>query len=256
MEEKSKLIQQHSALKSILLHLVPGIFILIGIFLFSIPVFPTLLGIDTAMGPMVGFLLSALIILVPIQISILLYEGKRLNGKISLKGVIGYTEKSPIKQYAIFVPILLFYCVFWFVIIAPFVNEFMINTLFWWYPQEFNFQNIFRDPVVVAGYQGVLFGLILYIIIGCILAPFVEELYFRGYLLPRMEDYAKNWAPVINAVLFSLYHFFSPWENPIRIVALIPMVYVVWRKKDIRFGILVHVILNTFGGIIMLISLL
>ena len=53
-----------------------------------------------------------------------------------------------------------------------------------------------------------------------------------------------------------LYHFFSPWENLVRIVAGYPMVYLVWKKKDIRFGTLVHILVNTVGGIFILISIL
>jgi hypothetical protein len=56
--------------------------------------------------------------------------------------------------------------------------------------------------------------------------------------------------------LFSVYHFFSPWENPVRIVALLPQFYVVWRKKDIRFGIFAHVLSNTIGGVIVLVAIL
>lgn len=256
MEVKSELIKHHSALKSVLLHLIPGIPILLGIFLFALPVFATSLGIATELRTLVGLILSVFFMLIPIQIVILYYEGRKLNNKISLKGIIGYTEKSSIKEYAIFIPILLVFNIIMFVIIAPPVNDFMVETLFWWYPQEFNFQNVIADPVVLAGYKGVYFGLILYIIGLGILGPLVEELYFRGYLLPRMEGYAKKWAPVIHVVLFSLYHFFSPWENPIRIIGMLPLYYVVWKKKDIRFGIVTHVILNTFGGIMMLIFVL
>ncbi len=139
--------------------------------------------------------------------------------------------------------------------IAQPVNDFMVNTLFWWYPQEYNLQNLLVNPTLLA-YQGVLGLLIFYIIVGALLVPIVEELYFRGYLLPRMEDYAKKWAPLVSAVLFSLYHFFSPWENPIRIISLFPVYYVVWKKKNIRFGIIIHVLMNTSGGILMLLSVL
>jgi membrane protease YdiL (CAAX protease family) len=51
-------------------------------------------------------------------------------------------------------------------------------------------------------------------------------------------------------VLFSIYHFFSPWENLIRIAASYPLVYIVWKKRDIRYGIFVHIVVNTIGGII------
>jgi membrane protease YdiL (CAAX protease family) len=71
----------------------------------------------------------------------------------------------------------------------------------------------------------------------------VEELYFRGYLLPRLARYGW-WAPAINTVLFSLYHFFTPWQNLTRILALLPMVYAVWGRRDIRIGLGAHVMLN------------
>jgi hypothetical protein len=37
-------------------------------------------------------------------------------------------------------------------------------------------------------------------------------------------------------------------------VALLPQFYVVWRKKDIRFGIFPHVLLNMIGGIMILVA--
>jgi hypothetical protein len=36
--------------------------------------------------------------------------------------------------------------------------------------------------------------------------------YFRGHLLPRIDRFGRG-APVLNAVLFSLYHFWTPWQN-------------------------------------------
>ena len=92
-------------------------------------------------------------------------------------------------------------------------------------------------------------------IVGCFAGPFVEELYFRGFLLPGMERYAKSWAWVLNVVLFSLYHFFSPWENPGRIIALLPLVFWVWRTRNIRFSIFTHILLNTGGAVMMLIAI-
>jgi membrane protease YdiL (CAAX protease family) len=93
-------------------------------------------------------------------------------------------------------------------------------------------------------------------LLGCLLGPFVEELYFRAYLLPRMRNISGNWAPLLNTVLFSLYHFFSPWENLIRVLAITPMTYIVWNNRNIRFGIITHLTLNTLGGIMMLFMIL
>jgi hypothetical protein len=136
------------------------------------------------------------------------------------------------------------------------VTPIITDTLFAWYLQEYNIQNAMANPGVLSGYQGVYLLFVMFIIINGILGPFVEELYFRGYLLPRMEGYAKKWAPALNVVLFSLYHYFSPWENPIRIIALLPLGYLVWKKRNIRFSIWVHILLNTGGGILLLTQIL
>jgi uncharacterized protein len=84
------------------------------------------------------------------------------------------------------------------------------------------------------------------LVLNAFAAPVVEELYFRGYLLPRISRFGAL-APVINVALFSLYHFFTPWQNVGRIVRLLPMVYAVWWKRNIRIGIVVHVLGNLFS---------
>jgi hypothetical protein len=83
----------------------------------------------------------------------------------------------------------------------------------------------------------------------------VEELYFRGYLLPRLSR-LKGWAPLVNILLFSLYHFFTPWQNLTRIIALVPMVNSVWWKKNIYLRMVVHCAGNLAGAIGILIMAL
>lgn len=84
-----------------------------------------------------------------------------------------------------------------------------------------------------------------------ILDPFVEELYFRGYLLLRIDRF-KYWAPFIHTILFTVYHFWSPWLIPIRIIALLPMNYLVYWKKDVKIGVVTHVFLNLIGDSILI----
>jgi membrane protease YdiL (CAAX protease family) len=84
--------------------------------------------------------------------------------------------------------------------------------------------------------------------------PIVAELYFRGFLLPRMSRFGK-FAPLINTILFSIYHLFTPWQIITRIIGITPMVYSVWINKDIKIGMIVHCMLNITGnvGLMMLI---
>ncbi len=81
MEEKQY--EQHSVAKSILLHLIPGVPVIAGLFISALPVFSRILGIAVELRVLVGLTLSILITIVPIQLGILFYEGKKLNGKLS-----------------------------------------------------------------------------------------------------------------------------------------------------------------------------
>jgi uncharacterized protein len=245
--------RQHSAFKSICLHLIPGLFILALIFSFSNQFFTSLLGIDNRLGPIVGYLMAILCGLIPIQLGIILIASKVETGTFKLKGTIKNTEISTRKQYLIIIPSLILYSLILFVIVAPVIQPYIIKTFFSWWPEQYNFQLILQDPTSIASFKGVKTLLVFYILLSCVLGPLVEELYFRGYLLPRMEKFSGSWAPFLNTLLFSVYHFFSPWEILIRIVAIYPLVHIVWKKKDIRIGILVHIILNTIGGIIMIV---
>jgi len=243
-------VKQHTPIQSILLHLLPGSIVLVSISIFSQPYFSRVLGIDEKLSPVLGYLLGLLFGLLPVQLGILLFAGRNETGKYTIRKIIRYTEKSRLKEYILFVPALILYFLVLFVFIAPIIQPYLIQTFFGWWPEKYNFQLLLQNPSTLASYKGINVLIFAYIMLSCMSGPFVEELYFRGYLLPRMEGYAGKWAPFLNTVLFSIYHFFSPWENLIRIVASYPLIYLVWEKRDIRFGMLVHILVNTFGGIV------
>lgn len=243
-------VKQHTPIQSILLHLLPGLIVLVLILIFSHPVFSRVLGIDGRLSPVLSYLLSLLFGLLPVQVGILLFASRNETGKYVISNIIRYTKKSRLKEYILFVPALILYSLVLFVIIAPIIQPYLIKTFFGWWPEEYNFQLLLQNPASLAGYKGITFLIFGYILLSCISGPFVEELYFRGYLLPRMQGYAGKWAPFLHTILFSIYHFFSPWENLIRITASYPLIYLVWKKKDIRYGMLVHIIINTTGGVI------
>jgi membrane protease YdiL (CAAX protease family) len=73
--------------------------------------------------------------------------------------------------------------------------------------------------------------------------PITEELYFRGYLLPRLERYGR-WAPVINTALFAMYHFFSPWRYPAIFLGFLPITWMSWRKRSVAVSIAAHMTIN------------
>jgi hypothetical protein len=82
----------------------------------------------------------------------------------------------------------------------------------------------------------------------------VEEMYFRGYLLPRLSRFGAG-APLVNMVLFSIYHFFTPWQNVGRILGLLPMVYAAWWKRSIYASMGAHVLGNVSVILMLLVVL-
>ena len=85
--------------------------------------------------------------------------------------------------------------------------------------------------------------------------PVAEELYFRGYLLPRMQ-HLRWMAPLLNGVLFAVYHFWQPMNYPSLLVASLVLSTLGWWRRDYRVPLLVHVALNTLGHVLFLASLL
>ena len=67
----------------------------------------------------------------------------------------------------------------------------------------------------------------------------VEELYFRGHLLPRID----RGTPVLNTGS-SLCHFWTPWQNIGRILGLLPWIHTVWRKRSVALSMAVHISVN------------
>jgi membrane protease YdiL (CAAX protease family) len=70
--------------------------------------------------------------------------------------------------------------------------------------------DFFPDIDLVGNYGFV----VLYLAIGLIFNVFGEELYYRGYLLPRMRGVFGKFDWLANGVLFTLKHGYQRWLYP------------------------------------------
>jgi membrane protease YdiL (CAAX protease family) len=235
-------VEQHSLARSIILHLLPGVLILV-FFLITAPL------VERMRAPsMLAFLLAITFVLIPFQLGYLLYEGRKRNGKLSLQGIVLYREPMRVWQYvALGLPCLIWLFVIPFVVFPP-IDNYLIEKFFSWLPDRIFFMTQFTENLDQYSLSSMLLVGILQLVVGAVPGPLVEELYYRGYLLPRISRLGK-WAPLINTVLFSLYHFTSLWQNPSRIIAFLPMVYAVWWKKNVYLGIIVHCALIVFNSL-------
>lgn len=237
--------QKHTIPQSILFHLIPGIFIAVANFLFYFVV--TIHSLPNE----VGNLLSAVFVLCPLELGILLYLSKRNIGTYHFLSLIPWKEKANLKEYFIFILVMAIWAILISILFDPF-EIFVRDTVFSFVPTKlvlgkYDVLDFPKSTMVFIG----IFG----IIANGLMAPIVEELYFRGYLLPRINLSMKK-AVCFNAALFSLYHFFAPWGFLSRFLMMVPLYYWVAKRKNIRFSIIAHIIANSYTMIVMLITVL
>ncbi|MEO6231649.1 MAG: CPBP family intramembrane glutamic endopeptidase [Ferruginibacter sp.] len=227
---------QLSKTKSVLFHLYPGLLITTGFILLT-PLF-----MRYGFPPQFGMLLSIILVAVPILFFHLL-SAKKAENKTSIMQLNGFTKKLPTGKlilYAVGLVVLAF--VIWGATqpLNAVITKQLLSWLPDWYTEQ-DFSGYGKNKIVIT--------LVFNLVLNGFLAPLIEEIYFRGYLLPRMKSWGR-WAFVVNAILFSLYHFWQPYIYVTLILSLLPMTWLVWKTKDLRLAILTHSLLNIIGALL------
>ena len=74
-----------------------------------------------------------------------------------------------------------------------------------------------------------------------LLAPVVEELLFRGLLLPRMRGAFGKRDFVANGALFTIYHVHQPWSMPATLIdGIVNQAYPTRRFQSTWMGLITH----------------
>jgi len=221
--------------KQTIFHLYPGIPILV----FYLALGPILL--ERGYTSLLALLLAELLVLTPVELGHMYAVSKARWGGWSWKKLIPNTQKLSSKQYLKWSLLGIISCFIFYMPLYP-VGLVLRDSVFGWLPGWF-FNPFYGDVTAEAIKTTFIAGIIIDGVVG----PVVEELYFRGYLLSRMEQ-LKKWAPILNGVLFGVYHFWQPHNYLATIAVGIVISYVVWKKRNIYLGIIIHVFLNMFGN--------
>lgn len=74
-----------------------------------------------------------------------------------------------------------------------------------------------------------------------LLSPIVEELFFRGLLLPRMRAVCGRGDWVVNGVIFTAYHLHEPWVMPTTLLTgVFTQAYPAKRFRSIWISLITH----------------
>jgi membrane protease YdiL (CAAX protease family) len=237
---------QHSLFKSFLLHVLPGALTTAAFLVLK----PLLDG--SGYPPLLAFLLAVLLVDLPILLGVMLVEGKKLNGRLSLEGVVLYRDKVSWKTFAlVFVgAFVVMYALM--MLVAP-LSALLTESVFSWLPdwmfleEQTQYQAYAKNVLLVP--------LALQLVLTGVALPWVEELYFRGYLLPRLSRYGK-WAPLLGGLFFGLYHVWQLFGFPTVFLLGVALGYVVWWKRDVRISIGLHVFANALVRLMFLMAAL
>lgn len=229
-------IEQHSIGHSALLHLLPGAFIVV-LFVTTTP-----LAMQAGFPPMLAMAVAGIGGGLAFQMGHLFWQGKQRTQKWSLQGIVLFREPLPIWQYVMLVPLFAVSAFLIYGMTAP-VGTYLLG-LMPWLPLWFEM----RDVAQLAQYSrsSLVITFWLSLALNGIAAPIVEELYFRGYLMPRLARFGR-WTPVIAVALFTLYHFWQPYFWVTQFLSMLPIVLAVWWKRSIKLGVFTHAAMNLIG---------
>ena len=222
----------------IVLHLFPGIIFAVFFFVLS------WILIQLGLTGYLALLITIPACLVPVEIGVMLLWSVRFTGMRSLLGAIRYRQKGTLVEYIVLPPLLFLCYGLISLAIYPFSQYLEVHLSAWlpvWATQEALIDGMTNCPPSQRNIT-----LLLAVLLSGFVAPIVEELYFRGFLLPRMEHW--EWAaPVVNSLLFAVYHFYFPGNVLGIFLVFLPIAYVVRVEKNWKIGAIVHSMINLWG---------
>lgn len=166
---------QLSAPKLIALHLVPGALVTVAFVLLA-PL------VKVAGFPPIAALLAAiLVVLVPVELAIVLWAVRRYGGTAA----VPYRQRIKLREWFWLIPVLIVAAFVGFGV-GRLVEPWLITHLFGWLPEWF-ISPIPLDGISDYSTSSWIITLCAFFVLNGVVSPIVEEFYFHGFLLPRME---------------------------------------------------------------------
>ena len=229
----------HTLPSSLLLHLGPGL--LVGAAYLALVPAARALGLPSAAA--VGA--QALLVTGPLMIGILTVSSRRRRPG---EPTIALRRVPTVAATLGWATLIICAAAAAFIITRP-VTAWLERTLFRAWPDSWKPQ-----LGTAGGYSdsALLWTAALVLVGSVFIAPVVEEVYFRGFLLPRMPARLGRTAPLAHTVLFAFYHVWTLWLTPTRILAVLPLTYITLRTRSILPAVVAHIVLNLIDVVVII----
>lgn len=214
--------------KLIFLHLFPGITLSIMYIFFS--------KVEILTGyPKVAILgFSTIFSTIPIELGYLFYVAKKEEGTFNIFKILGLKGKLKAKVIIFYSLASIIIGAIPLIVLKP-LSDYLLKTVFGSIPSWYNFV----QDMSLFSKNYIIIAILVSFFILTLIVPITEELYFRGFLLARMKWMGK-YSVLFNVILFSVYHFYTPWLIITKIATMLPLYYFVYKKDSLKLGILVH----------------
>jgi hypothetical protein len=172
----SERLPQQGLTRSIALHLLPGA-VTTAIYIACVPAVTR-----AGYPPLAALLIASLVGLIPIELGILIFEGKRKNARWSLDGILLYREKWPISRYFTVVPVLVFICIVAYGISLP-LDRVWAGAAFSWLPPWYVFTSVKQYAGFGRLALSVTFGvrIVVFLVISACRRCTFERISCHGY---------------------------------------------------------------------------
>lgn len=202
------------------------------------------------------FCILGTFILVPMELWQILSASKKENGTYSLKSAFIRYEKVAVWKIVIIAFMFFIIAGLLLALVAPVENRIFAKTrdaVLHNLPSGFDWTNYeylksFSKPMLI-------FTCIYWGVFDVLVGPIAEELFFRGYLTSHYKK-QSSFTPILITVLFSLYHFWLPFNNIFRILTFTPVAFVAYKKKNLYISLCFHCLCNLFAVISFVLAVL
>lgn len=228
---------QHPLWVSVVLSLFPGV--ALGAFIVGMT--PVLKG--WGLDPIFALFGGIGLVIVPLELGCLAIVAHRTTGSWSPLALTDYKSRLPSKRLLPLAMALAIWFILTLIAWISLLEGWVVNQLPSWIPESIlQFAQTTADgDLPSAGVIAAL--LVIAFVCNGLLGPMTEELYFRGYLLPRMDRYGI-WAPLLSTLLFSIYHVWTPWRWTQIVIGFLPLALAAWRTRSIYVSMIAHVTVN------------
>jgi hypothetical protein len=207
------------------------------------------------LGLPAGFSLTvaSALLLTPIELGLLVRAARHATGRRSLRSlpaVLAY--RRPVGRWWLLVPVLFAVALGVAVVLRPVADHgggWLAGVYPTWLLPSYDLTAAGFPTSVLVVTQ------LVTLLIDGLLSPTVEELYFRGYLLPRLP--VAGWSAVpVSAALFAVQHYWQPFNWLLIFTLQLISTALVVRSRSVRLGIVMHVLANSFGVLATLLAVL